>query len=100
MERQALKLEESVAVAERAATAAQTSADAATANIDLVINKERARVRVEIGELKVLSSEDPIPAIVTRASSLPDAKPAIAVPGQYPLTKKPRPNSAPPATCC
>jgi hypothetical protein len=36
--------------------------------------------------------------MVTRASSLPDARPATAVPGQYPLMTKPTPNNAPPAS--
>lgn len=53
MERQAVKLDESVAVADRAAIAAQASAGAAKENIEIIINKERARVSVEINLLSL-----------------------------------------------
>ncbi len=53
MDLQAKKLDESVAVADKAAEAAQTSADAANANIDLLVSKERTRIFVELFPLEL-----------------------------------------------
>ena len=53
MERQTERLEESIAVGRNAAAAAQSSADAANANIELIVNKERARIFVEVDPLEL-----------------------------------------------
>jgi hypothetical protein len=50
---------------DKSALAAEKSAKAAADNIELVINKERARLRVEIGEMKIDSSINSIPVVIT-----------------------------------
>jgi len=57
-------MQDSIPHQEKAANGAQLSSKAAADNIELVISKECARIRVEIGELMVDSST-PIPVEVT-----------------------------------
>jgi hypothetical protein len=55
IERQTGELQESVSVARTNAAAAKASAEAATKNIEMLISKERARIRIEEVEAKFVT---------------------------------------------